>query len=79
MIVNDACTMNIKNDATRSVIDTSRSVIDYSSVLLQIVSSFYVCHDDSNMFKAQATEVAIVLMILLKVVCMKITQLSNNR
>ena len=63
MIVKDACTMNIKNDATRTVIVTSKSVIDDSSVLLQILSSFYVCHDDSNMFKLQATEVAIVLMI----------------
>ena len=60
MIVSDACTMNIINDPTWSVNAISRIVIDYSSVLLQIVSSFYVCHDDSNMFKVQATDVAIV-------------------
>jgi hypothetical protein len=76
-IVSDACSINIINDASRSANDTSRIIIDNSSVALRIVASFT---DDSrgvsyngNMFIVQATgrykssynNLTIILMILL--------------
>jgi hypothetical protein len=58
-IVSDACTINIRNDASRSVNDTSRSVIDDSRVILQIVATLSY-HSRGviykrNMFIVQAT------------------------
>jgi hypothetical protein len=39
MIIRDACTINFINDAFRSVVDVSRSIIDDSRVMLKIVAS----------------------------------------
>ncbi len=39
MIISDACILNIINDASKSVNDAFRSVIDDSRVTLQIVAS----------------------------------------
>ncbi len=38
-IVSDACVVNIINGTSRSVNDASRSIIDESIVMLQIVAS----------------------------------------
>ncbi len=63
IIVSDACTINITNDAnwsvnytSRSVNDTSRSIIDNSRVTIQIDEiDHFMIDDDYNMFMAQAT------------------------
>ncbi len=60
MIKNDACTVNIIHDTSRSVNDASRGVMDDSRVMLQIMASL---PDDSRgvvydckKFIVQATE-----------------------
>ncbi len=55
MTVSDACTLNISNDASSSVKDASRTIIDDSRVILHIVVSLYDLHDNRNMFVVQGT------------------------
>ncbi len=50
MIISDACTINITNDAPKSVNDAYRSISDDSRVMLYIVASLYDRHDDRNVF-----------------------------
>ncbi len=53
MIVSDACTINIINEAARIVNDAFRSIIGDSRMTLQ--SGVYDSHDDRNVFIVQAT------------------------
>jgi hypothetical protein len=73
MIKNDACTINIINDTSRSVNDAYRGVMDDSRVTLQIVASLT---DDSRgvvydrkMLIVQATEMASCSYLSKQVLC----------
>ncbi len=55
MIVNDACSTNIINEASRSVNEAFRNIID-DSRRSKLWHNFCNHHDDCNMFLVQATE-----------------------